>query len=181
MLEWPKEDQTVAFCTVARKHLPVPFTHDAGYGPGMQHDLAEMRRLALERVRNEQFGGNAQALADAIDRDGNQVRQWLRGHRNIGEKLARHIEAKLGMVRGELDRAGEPPPVTLSADESALVARYRVASPAGRMAILQFASLTEPQRDSMGQHLLSVVFGPAVDDARIPASFQSPAAKRAKR
>jgi hypothetical protein len=67
-------------------------------------EITEIRRANL-RAEAERFHGQQQ-LANAIQKDKNQVWQWIttskRG-RNISNTMAREIEPKLGRPRGWLD------------------------------------------------------------------------------
>ena len=65
------------------------------------------RRARLRRLVNERFGGNQAELARAIGRSPSLVWQYLSGHREIGEKFARHVERCLGLPRFWLDREQE--------------------------------------------------------------------------
>jgi phage repressor protein C with HTH and peptisase S24 domain len=61
------------------------------------------RREALKRLIDERFEGKQSDFARAIGRSASSVWQWLNGHRNVGEKVAREIERKLRLPRGYLD------------------------------------------------------------------------------
>ena len=65
------------------------------------------RRVRLRRLVNERFGGNQAELARAVGRSPSLVWQYLSGHREIGEKFARHVERCLGLPRFWLDREDE--------------------------------------------------------------------------
>lgn len=67
-------------------------------------DLRERRRVHLEAVRDEKFGGSARQLAAAIKRSPSQVSQWFTGVRTITEESARYIEEALALSPGWLDR-----------------------------------------------------------------------------
>ncbi len=70
--------------------------------------LAEIRRRNLHQLLERRFEGVAADLARAIGRDDAQVWQLLNGPqnsgRNIGERMARHIEESLKLDPGALDR-----------------------------------------------------------------------------
>ena len=69
-------------------------------------DNKEVRKLNVDwlaRVVSGKSSAGYAALGLALDRSGNLVTQWARGHKAIGDKAARHIEAKLGKPRGWLD------------------------------------------------------------------------------
>lgn len=68
-------------------------------------DTAAIRRARVNKIIDEQFGTVLAEFARAIERDDAQVWQYVKGDRNIGERMARHIEAKLKLARGDLDVA----------------------------------------------------------------------------
>lgn len=61
------------------------------------------RSKALKALIDEKFGGKQADFARAIGRSPSSVWQWLSGHRNVGEKVAREIERKLRLPSGYLD------------------------------------------------------------------------------
>ena len=69
----------------------------------------ENSQIRLENVTsilNARFKGKKVAMADALDKNQVVVQRWFstgKGARNIGDKAAREIEDKLGLVRGWLD------------------------------------------------------------------------------
>lgn len=63
---------------------------------------AEIRRKNLVRLLADKFDGSMAELARAIGRDDAQVWMLINGERNIGEKLATHIEQSLGLPPGDL-------------------------------------------------------------------------------
>ena len=75
-------------------------------------DVSEQRLENVKLILATRFGGTIAKLAAAIGRDANQTRFILNpnkpGGRNIGEKLARTIEARLGLDPFTLDN----PPTT---------------------------------------------------------------------
>lgn len=68
-------------------------------------DIREIRRLELKRLVS-QFETTA-AFARAHDLDPTYISQLLNGHRRMGEKAARKIEAAVGLAPFALDRASE--------------------------------------------------------------------------
>lgn len=72
-----------------------------------RYSCAMDRRARLRRLVNERFGGNQAELARALGRSPSLVWQYLSGHREIGEKFARHVERCLGLPRFWLDREQE--------------------------------------------------------------------------
>lgn len=75
---------------------------------------AEIRRENLRKALKDRFDGVPADLARSIERDDAYVWQLLNGVRNIGEKVARHIERTLKMLPGDLDHVAgmlsEPAP-----------------------------------------------------------------------
>jgi phage repressor protein C with HTH and peptisase S24 domain len=77
-------------------------------------DIFEARRANLLSLIAERFGGTQSAFASAIDRQSDYVSRLVHGHKGLGERLARHIEATLGLPSGWLDElhdedSGLPP------------------------------------------------------------------------
>lgn len=72
-------------------------------------DLAKVRERRVRLLINQRFEGVASRLALAIGRSANQVSRWFsedpNNHRNIGERLARDIEQRLGLPASWLDQA----------------------------------------------------------------------------
>ena len=82
-------------------------------GSDIQHARSATRhRKALELVRTR-FNGVIAHFAAAIDKPPSQVRTWLfpdsAGGRRMGEKMARHIEAKLGLPHDWMDEGNAMP------------------------------------------------------------------------
>lgn len=67
----------------------------------------ETRQLNMRKLIKDRFGNSQSALAKAIYRPPSMVSQWLCGYRNIGEKIARHIEQCLCMQAESLDVPAE--------------------------------------------------------------------------
>jgi hypothetical protein len=81
----------------------------------MEHkELAEIRRRNLLDIRNNRFNESDAELARKLERPDAYVWQLLNGHkkggRNIGERVARHIEKKLGLPRAAIDYKNLTPP-----------------------------------------------------------------------
>ncbi|WP_297576234.1 S24 family peptidase [uncultured Deefgea sp.] len=70
-------------------------------------DIFETRRQNLRHLIDNRFGGVIAHLANQIDKQPAYLSRCLTGkaehRRNIGEKLAREIELKLGLINGALD------------------------------------------------------------------------------
>jgi phage repressor protein C with HTH and peptisase S24 domain len=70
----------------------------------------ETNKVRLANVRaiiKDRFNDTVADFARAVDKDDAQVWAWLNGVRNIGERLARNIEEKLGPAHGALDQPPE--------------------------------------------------------------------------
>lgn len=67
-------------------------------------DLPEIRRRNLQRLLDERFDSVIADLARALERDDAYLWQLLRGTRNIGERVARHVESALRLDAHSLDR-----------------------------------------------------------------------------
>ena len=61
------------------------------------------RRDALAYLIRTRFDGNQAALAHAVSRQPSVIWQYLTERRQMGEKMARHIERKLRLPVGWLD------------------------------------------------------------------------------
>jgi phage repressor protein C with HTH and peptisase S24 domain len=72
----------------------------------------EIRLANVKRLIEARFDGVDADFARAIEKSPAQVWQFLNGERNIGERLARQIEARLQLPTGALDLpgAGDPAP-----------------------------------------------------------------------
>ena len=70
----------------------------------VQSDIYQLRRENLRRLINEKFDRKQKRLADAIERQPDYISRILKGHKNLGEDLARTIETMLNLEQGWLDR-----------------------------------------------------------------------------
>ena len=68
-------------------------------------DEAEIRLENVKALIARRFEGVRAAFAKAVGRDDAQIWQLLNRERNIGERLARDFEKKLGLPRKSLDEA----------------------------------------------------------------------------
>ena len=68
--------------------------------------IHEIRRRQLQRLVQQRFHGVQAAFATEIQRQADIVSGLLRGKRNLGETLARTIEAKVHLPAGWLDQDG---------------------------------------------------------------------------
>ena len=144
------------------------------YGPGMS---ASTRHANLSRILEERFEGRISALARAVDRDDAYLWQLLRGNRNVGERVARHLESKLGLGKGALDQPSMIGAETLAEDERELLDRYRRASPTWKIALRYLAALKGDVQDEVSQDvnvLLSKIAAEHVPDERVAAAYGRP-------
>jgi hypothetical protein len=95
----------------------VPAGHDSsitgGHLPSEEHpynqamNTTQTRQRALRALIERRFGGVQARFGIAIGRQADYVSRLLSGKKALGERLAREIEATLGLERGELDREPE--------------------------------------------------------------------------
>lgn len=57
----------------------------------------------LQKLIDEKFNSSQSELARVLGKSPAQVHQWIKGHRNIGDGVARHIETTLKLPIGWLD------------------------------------------------------------------------------
>lgn len=68
-------------------------------------NISEIRRLNLKRLIGSKVpSGKVADFAKEYDIDASYLSQLLNDHRTIGEKSARKIEQKAGILSGELDK-----------------------------------------------------------------------------
>lgn len=67
-------------------------------------DAKQVRVFNLTRLIREKAEGSQAEFGRRFDMSAAHISQLLSRHRDIGDKLAREIEGKLGLERGELDR-----------------------------------------------------------------------------
>ncbi len=103
----------------------------------------EKRRATVQRIIKERFEGRVVDFAKSIERSPAQVWQFM-NERSIGEKLARDIEAKIGLPHGALDGEQQSPP-GFTADEVELVQRYRKSKAQWRAMLQQIAGMKYQQ------------------------------------
>jgi hypothetical protein len=118
----------------------------------------EKRRSVVRRIIKERFSGQVADFARSIDRSPAQVWQFM-NQRNIGERLARDIEDKLGLPKGALD-GNQEAPRGLTADELELLEKYRRSKSAWR-ALLQKMAGMKPrhQQETLSEALTVLVAG----------------------
>lgn len=102
-------------------------------------ERAETRKTNLNRILQNRFKGRIADMARALDRDDAYLWQLLNGDRNAGERIARHIEAKLALAEGSLD---SPPGLVLEQAGSP----YQTLGPREEMLLQLFAGLFSLQR-----------------------------------
>jgi hypothetical protein len=123
----------------------------------MRMDVPKNRRANLVRIVAEDFGGVIRAFAAKIDRDEAYAWQLLNAKkRNVGEKIARHIEGKLGLRPGALDvppDTSQPRIYALAIDSLAppaaqeSLALYGMDPELQKRILQAFDKLTSPQQE----------------------------------
>lgn len=119
-------------------------------------DIKAVRRARLRRLIQDRFSGVNAKLAEKIERQPDYVSRLLtdkpRHRRDLGEKLARDIERKVGLPLGWLDvdesddpRAQQP------------LAIYTVAESVQQRLLELFDMLTAPQQEEFMAQLESSV------------------------
>lgn len=140
---------------------------------------AATRKENLASLLEQRFGGKIASMARAIDRDDAYLWQLLNGERNVGERVARHIEARLQLARGVLDSPGMVAQASLSPDELELLRGYRRATPSWKIAVRYLAALHGDVQDEVSQSvnvLLAKVSADHAPDSRVEAAYGRPGA-----
>jgi hypothetical protein len=75
----------------------------------MKSSLADIRRRRFALLLEERAQGNISELGRLIDRSPSLTHDLLSGRKSFGEKIARQIEARLGLGDGDLDREESAP------------------------------------------------------------------------
>lgn len=136
-----------------------------------------LRLVNLKRILADRFGGKIAAFGRAVDRDDAYLWQLINGNRNIGERVARHIEQKLDLPKGALDALDMVAAEALTADERELVRNYRRASPSWRIAMRYLVALRGDVQDEVSQSvnvLLAKVAGDHASDRRVEEAYGKP-------
>lgn len=123
------------------------------------------RRTQLNRLVAERAKGSQAELATLLGRSASVIWQYLSGHREMGEKFARHVEAKLHLPRGWMDQpdpATSPPPESNSPlDTTRLPASAAVSTPDISSAEAQwldlYRALPEAQRTALAQAAMALI------------------------
>lgn len=140
---------------------------------------AATRRDNLKRLLEDRFDGRIADLARAVDRDDAYIWQLLKGTRNIGERVARHIERALQLAPGSLDSATMSGHAPLTADELELLGRYRRATASWKLALRLLANLRGDVQDEVSSDvniLLAKVTADHAPDDRVAAAYGKPGA-----
>jgi hypothetical protein len=103
-------------------------------------DITEIRRANLARLVNQ--AGTQRKLAEQTDSDALHVSQMMTGRRNMGDKVARRIEAKLGLPHGWMDAPQAETPAVAEA-----LALYRVDPSVQARLLTLFEKLTQDQQE----------------------------------
>lgn len=95
-------------------------------------DIQEIRRERLRRLIGDEYGGNTSRFGQLIGKSQSQLSATLSSKKGFGEKLARQIEAAIGLPKGWLDRADDFKNVEEQAPEGFVaVRRVRIKLSAG--------------------------------------------------
>lgn len=135
----------------------------------------DTRRANLKRLLDERFFGRIVDMADKIERGDAYLWQLLNGERNVGERVARHIETKLDLAPYALDSEEMAGHETLSPDERELLAKYRRASPSWRLSLRLLAGMRAEDQDNVSE-MLNELMSKIV--ARPDYTYGKPAASR---
>lgn len=117
-------------------------------------EIKEIRRRNFERaIGLPRKHGDISVFAEQYDLEPSWISQILTGHRPLGEKAARKMESKLGMVQGALDipqrdfSIKEPTAPylrgPLRADQAAILEAYENSSPEMREAAKRLFGVIE--------------------------------------
>jgi hypothetical protein len=95
-------------------------------------DTQDIRRERLRRLIEDEYGGNVSRFAQLIQKSQSQLSSTLLGRKGFGERLARQIEAAVGLSAGWLDRPLDSGPSEADApDGFVAVRRVRMKLSAG--------------------------------------------------
>lgn len=140
--------------------------------------VANRRREVVKRLIAERFGGRNVDFARAIDRSPAQVWMIL-NRRNIGERCARHIETKLRLPIGELDRT-RTPIAPLTDEEFELVRKFRQLAPDWKLLVDRILNGGPKERNVVLGEILVPRAGALATDAQPSPRRQRPKPKKAK-
>jgi phage repressor protein C with HTH and peptisase S24 domain len=146
----------------------------SGLNRGMEEtekaELSEIRRRNITLLILGRFDNNKAEFARAIERAPAQVNNFLNpnGKKNIGESLARHIERKLDLEKGLLDRRHEELPPVIDNEGLALIVEEPRQFPVrgGAIAVDQL-----DVRASMGSGAPLPEREPIIDSIRVPVDY----------
>ena len=95
-------------------------------------DIQETRRERLRQLIGDEYSGNVSRFAQLVGKSQSQLSSTLTGRKGFGEKLARQIEAAVGLSKGWLDRADDDQSAAEVAPEGFVaVKRVRIKLSAG--------------------------------------------------
>jgi len=161
--------ENASFCSFAASNCASTLPGMSANGP------AEERLANLKHLLEHRFKGRIANLGRAIDRSDAYLWQLLNGKRNLGERIARYIEGKLGLPVGALDASGntaEQPkaPYGLSGKQELVLELFGGLFSAQQLEILrEMRALFDANRliiKELGQQPLR-----GVSDAQIEAAF----------
>ena len=86
------------------------FTKGCHFGiiDGMENQAADIRRVNLGRLIERDYRGNISSAARQYRAGQNYFSALLKGGKSFGEKTARKIESRLGLLDGQLDIPDSP-------------------------------------------------------------------------
>jgi hypothetical protein len=138
---------------------------------------AEIRRQNLKKLLQDRYAGKIADMARAIDRDDAYLWQLLNADRNVGERVARHIESKLGLANGTLDQVDMVTSETLTPDELEMLQKYRRASPRWRLSLRLLAEVRDEDQNEVSESvnvLMAKIFAKPVSDERVAKAYGRP-------
>jgi len=118
---------------------------------------AIIRRDNLKRLLEDRFKGRIAELGRALGQDDAYVWQLLNSKRNIGERVARKIEAKLDLAPGALDSATMSGQAALTSDELQLVEHYRQASSTWKLVLRILAKQRAGPQEDMSSDIRALL------------------------
>jgi phage repressor protein C with HTH and peptisase S24 domain len=86
-------------------------------------DIQEIRRERLRRLISDEYGGNTSRFGQIVGKSQSQLSGTLTSKKGFGEKLARQIEAAVGLPKGWLDRADSSRDIAEEAPEGFVAVR----------------------------------------------------------
>jgi len=130
-------------------------------------DVKEIRVENLRRLIDDRAKGNQRQFAEDHELNKAHVSQMLTRHRDMGDKVARQLEKKLGLAHGFMDRRHDDKQMFLTDDELALIEAYRSATPPHRIVAHNYLRATPEQRDMFSEEIITKIFKDHLPDERL--------------